>query len=222
MPRGWTKACLIFLSYNRPSCWHLNRLWLEAAMSTLPGHDHTSSSKASSDGKGDTDSAAKVGKSTKRTSPGYGAPYPRNSTPGFNGLIYSCSILPSIHQTWCIRIKSPPLIQRPFHWSHSNKVFCPSSYGGIYQAVPLQSWGPLQARQGTYFHTALKPSTQRGLCPPHSFCSFWAQPVWRRSDRTSCRVREEDQGQFTVGQAPRTVWWYWYPLRYVLATSPTY
>ncbi|EDQ98061.1 uncharacterized protein LACBIDRAFT_296078 [Laccaria bicolor S238N-H82] len=40
-------------------------------MSPLPGHDHTSSSTASSDGKGDTDSAAKGGKSTKRTGPSY-------------------------------------------------------------------------------------------------------------------------------------------------------
>ena len=70
-------------------------------MSTLPGRDHTSISAASSDGKGDTDSA-KVGKSTKRTGLGYGAPYPENSAAGFNGLIYSCSVLSSIHQTRCI------------------------------------------------------------------------------------------------------------------------
>ncbi|KIJ99300.1 hypothetical protein K443DRAFT_175282 [Laccaria amethystina LaAM-08-1] len=40
-------------------------------MSTLPRHGHTSSSTPSLDGKGGTDSAAKVGKSTKRTGPGY-------------------------------------------------------------------------------------------------------------------------------------------------------
>ncbi|EDR07204.1 uncharacterized protein LACBIDRAFT_328225 [Laccaria bicolor S238N-H82] len=44
---------------------------LEAAMSPLPGHDHTSSSTASSDGKGGADPAAKGGKSTKRTGPSY-------------------------------------------------------------------------------------------------------------------------------------------------------
>ena len=44
-------------------------------MSTVPSHGHTSSPVASSDGKGGTDSA-KVGKSTKRTGPSYGAPYP--------------------------------------------------------------------------------------------------------------------------------------------------
>ena len=70
-------------------------------MSTLPAHDHTSSSAASSDGKGGTDSV-KVGKSTKRTGPSYGALYPENSAAGFNGLIYLCSVLPSIHQTRCI------------------------------------------------------------------------------------------------------------------------
>jgi hypothetical protein len=66
---------------------------------TLPGHNHTSSSTPSLDGKGGTDSAAKGGKSTKRTGPNYGMPYPENSNPGFNRLIYSCSILPSIHQS---------------------------------------------------------------------------------------------------------------------------
>jgi len=71
-------------------------------MSTLPGRDHSSSSTPSLDGKGGTDSATKVVKSTKRTGPGNGAPYPENSTPFFNGLIYSCSILLSIHQTRCI------------------------------------------------------------------------------------------------------------------------
>ena len=71
-------------------------------MSTLPGRDHTSSSTPSLDGKGGTDSEAKVGKSTRRTGPSYGAPYSENSNPGFNGLIYSCSILPSLHQTRCI------------------------------------------------------------------------------------------------------------------------
>jgi hypothetical protein len=49
-------------------------------MSTLPGRDHTSSSTPSLDGKGGTDSAAKVGKSTKRTGPSYGAPYLENLT----------------------------------------------------------------------------------------------------------------------------------------------
>ena len=73
----------------------------------MPGHGHTSTSARPLDGKGGTDPAAKGGKSTKRTGPSYGAPYPENSTPGFNGLIYSCSVLPSIHQTRRIRIKSP-------------------------------------------------------------------------------------------------------------------
>ncbi|KIK02972.1 hypothetical protein K443DRAFT_5709 [Laccaria amethystina LaAM-08-1] len=40
-------------------------------MSTLPGRDHMSSSAPSLDGKGGTDSAATVGKSTKRTGPSY-------------------------------------------------------------------------------------------------------------------------------------------------------
>ena len=40
-------------------------------MSTLPDRDHMSPL----DGKGGTDLAAKVGKSTKRTGPSYGAPY---------------------------------------------------------------------------------------------------------------------------------------------------
>ena len=72
-------------------------------MSTLPSRDHISSSAPSLDGKGGTDSAAaKVGKSTKRTGSGYGVSYPENSTAGFNGLMYSCSILPSVYQTWCI------------------------------------------------------------------------------------------------------------------------
>ncbi|EDR07197.1 uncharacterized protein LACBIDRAFT_328212 [Laccaria bicolor S238N-H82] len=48
-----------------------HRFWLEMAMFTLPGRDHTSSSTASSDGKGGTDSASKDGKSTKRTGPTY-------------------------------------------------------------------------------------------------------------------------------------------------------
>jgi len=50
-------------------------------MSTPPGHDHTSSSTPSLDGKGGTDSATKVGKSTKRTGLNHGVPYPENSTP---------------------------------------------------------------------------------------------------------------------------------------------
>jgi hypothetical protein len=59
-------------------------------MSTLPGRDHISSSAPSLDGKGGTDSAAKVGKSTKRTGPNYGMPYDlsRNSTAGFNGNLF--------------------------------------------------------------------------------------------------------------------------------------
>ena len=61
--------------------------------------DHTSSSTPSSGGKAGTDSAAKVRKSTNRTGPSYGMPYCENSTASFNSLIYSCSILPSIHQT---------------------------------------------------------------------------------------------------------------------------
>ena len=56
-------------------------------MSTQPGRDHISSSAPSLDGKGGTASAAIVGKSTERTGPSYGAPYPENSTAGFNGLI---------------------------------------------------------------------------------------------------------------------------------------
>ncbi|EDR07191.1 uncharacterized protein LACBIDRAFT_328206 [Laccaria bicolor S238N-H82] len=45
--------------------------WLETAMSTLPGRDHTSGSTPSLDGKGGTESALKGGKSTKRTGPSY-------------------------------------------------------------------------------------------------------------------------------------------------------
>jgi hypothetical protein len=45
-------------------------------MSTLSGRDHVSSSAPCLDGKGGTDSAAKVGKSTKRTGPDYGVPSP--------------------------------------------------------------------------------------------------------------------------------------------------
>jgi hypothetical protein len=71
-------------------------------MSTLPGRDHTSRSTPSLDGKEGTNSAAKVGKSTDRAGPGYGAPYPENPNSGFYGLIYSSSILPSIYQTRCI------------------------------------------------------------------------------------------------------------------------
>ena len=66
-------------------------------MSTLPGH-----ATASSDRKGVADSTAEIGKSTKGTGPSYGAPYPEKFGAGFNGLIYSCSILPPIHQTRCI------------------------------------------------------------------------------------------------------------------------
>ncbi|KIK07060.1 hypothetical protein K443DRAFT_673636, partial [Laccaria amethystina LaAM-08-1] len=40
-------------------------------MSTPPGHDHTSTSTSSLDGKGGTDSAANGGKSTERTGPSY-------------------------------------------------------------------------------------------------------------------------------------------------------
>ena len=43
-------------------------------MSIPPGCHHTPSSVPSLDGKGGTDSAGKVGKSTKRTGSGYGAP----------------------------------------------------------------------------------------------------------------------------------------------------
>ena len=114
-----------------------NRFSLETVMSTMPGHDHTSSSARPLDGKGGTDSASKDRKSTKRTGPSYGAPYPENSTPGFNGLIFSCSVLPSIHQTRCIRSKLPPVPERPFHWPHSVEIICPSSYGGVYQAISV-------------------------------------------------------------------------------------
>ena len=80
-------------------------------MFALPVLDHTFSSTASSDGKGGTvssdgkggaDSPAEIGKSTKRTGPSYGAPYPENFGAISNGLVYLCSILPSIHQTRCI------------------------------------------------------------------------------------------------------------------------
>ena len=55
--------------------------WLKTAISR-------SSSTPSSDGTGGTDSAGNVGKSTKTRGPtSYGAPYPENSTAGFNGLI---------------------------------------------------------------------------------------------------------------------------------------
>ena len=53
-------------------------------MSTLPGCDHMSSSTPPLDGKGSTDSVAKVGKSTKRMGPSYGVPFPKNSRAGFN------------------------------------------------------------------------------------------------------------------------------------------
>ena len=175
---------------------------------------------ASSDGKGDTDSAAKEGKSTKRMGPSYGAPYPGNSIPGFNGLIYSCSILPSVHQTRCIRIKPRPLPQRPFHWSHSIKDFPPSSYSGIYEADPVQAWGPLRARQGSCLRTALKLSTQRRLCPPLFEGSFWSRPVWTRSDHAGCQVREEDWERLAIGEATGMVWRYWYPLQQVLSMFP--
>jgi hypothetical protein len=61
-----------------------NMFWLKTAMSTPPGHDHTSTSTSSLDGKGGTDSAANGGKSTERTGPSYGTPYPENTTAGFN------------------------------------------------------------------------------------------------------------------------------------------
>ena len=76
-------------------------------MSTLPGHDHTSNSTPSLEGRGVAYLASKDKKSMKRTGLNHGVPYPKGSTPGLNGLIHSCSILPSIHQTWCIRIKTP-------------------------------------------------------------------------------------------------------------------
>ena len=101
MPRGWehdegvpditflqSSVLLIFQQVS-----------VGTAMSTQPGRDHISSSAPSLDGKGGTDSAAIIGKSTERTGPGYGVPYFENSTAGFSGLIYPCSILPSIYQT---------------------------------------------------------------------------------------------------------------------------
>ena len=167
--------------------------WLKTAISR-------SSSTPSSDGTGGTNSAAKVGKSTKTKGPAsYGACYLENSTTDFNGLIYSCSILPSIHQTRCIRIKSRHLLQRPFHWPHSVEIVCPSSYRGVYQVVPVQTRGPYGARQGASLHTALKPNTQRGFCSPLSIRFFWARPVRIRSDRVGCRVGEEDEGGLAVG-----------------------
>jgi len=180
-----------------------------------------SSSAPSLDSKGGPDSASKDGKSTKRAGPSYGVPYPENSTPGFNGLIYSCSILPSIHQTRCIRIKSCPLPQRPFHWPHSIKIYCPSSYRGVYQVVPVQAWGPFGARQGPCLYIGLKPSTQRRLCLPLFVRSFWARPVWTRSDHVGCWVGEEDQGGLAIREAARMPWWYRYPLQQVLSASPT-
>ena len=182
-------------------------------MFTPPGHDHTSNSTPSLDGKGGADLASQDGKSRKRTGPNFGVPYPETSTCGFSGLIYSCSILSSIHQTRCIRIKSRPLLQQPFHWSHSIKINCSSPYGGIYKAVLVQTWGPLGTRQGTCLHTALKPSTQRRLCPPIFICSFWPRPFWTRSNCVGCRVGEEDRGGHRVGQAAGTLWWYRHPLR---------
>ena len=133
------EGCAITLAFNRPSCLYFNRFWLETTMVTPPGHDPTSSFTPSLDGRGGADLASKDGKSTKRTGLNYGVPYSESSTPGFNGLIYSCSILPSVYQARRIRINSPPLPQRPFHWSHSNEIFRPSSYGGVYQAVPVHT-----------------------------------------------------------------------------------
>ena len=138
MPRVLMKVSPLTLSFSRPSCSYFNRFWLETAMYTLPGHDHTSTSTSFLDGRGGTDSASKDGKSMNRTGPNYCVSYPENSTAGLNDLIYSCSILPSIHQTWCICIKSRPLPQRPFHRPHSVQIVCPSPYRGVYQAVPLQ------------------------------------------------------------------------------------
>ena len=106
-----TKACPISLSFSRPFCRYFNRFWLETTMSTLPGRDHTSDSTPSLNGRGGADLASKDGKSTKRTGPNYGVPYHGSSTPGFNSLIYSCSVLPSIHQARRIRIKSRSLPQ---------------------------------------------------------------------------------------------------------------
>ncbi|KIJ97340.1 hypothetical protein K443DRAFT_9991 [Laccaria amethystina LaAM-08-1] len=63
--------------------------WLpvKTATSTPPGNEHTSSSTSSLDGKGGTNSAASVGKSTKAS---YGAPYSENSTAGcqFTHAVY--------------------------------------------------------------------------------------------------------------------------------------
>ncbi|EDR07301.1 uncharacterized protein LACBIDRAFT_328173 [Laccaria bicolor S238N-H82] len=52
-------------------CMRWMERWLEAAMSTLPGRDHTSRSTPSLDGKGGTDSVSQDGKPTKRTGPNY-------------------------------------------------------------------------------------------------------------------------------------------------------
>ena len=122
-------------------------------------------------------------------------------------LVHNC-----IHQTRCIRIKSPSLQQWPFHWLHSLEIFCPSSYCGVYQAVPVWNWRPFAARQGTSLHTALKPSTQRRLCPPLFVRSFWARPVWTRSNCVGCRVGEEDRGGLTLRDTAGTLWWYRSPL----------
>ena len=115
------------LSFLQSSVLLICQQVLETAMSTLPGRDHTSSSTPSLDGRGGAVLASNDGKSTKRTGPNYGTPYPESSPPRFNGLIHSCSILPSIHQTRRIRIKLSSLPQRPFRWSHSIEGFCPSS-----------------------------------------------------------------------------------------------
>ena len=131
-------------------------------------------------------------------------PIPKTLLPSFNGLIYSCSVLPSIYQTRCIRIKLPPLPQRPFHRPHAIKSFCASSYRGVYQTGPVQTRGSFRARQGACLHTALKTRTQRRLCPLLFVRSFWARPVRTRSDRVGRRVGEEDRGGAAIGDAART------------------
>ncbi|EDR07304.1 uncharacterized protein LACBIDRAFT_328177 [Laccaria bicolor S238N-H82] len=67
MPCGWAH------DKGVPDIFFLRSFWLETAMSTLPGHDHTSSFTPSLDGRGGVESASKDGKSMKRTGPNYGA-----------------------------------------------------------------------------------------------------------------------------------------------------
>ena len=107
-------------------------------------------------------------------------------------------------------------------WPHSFEILCSSSYGRIYQAVPVWTWGPFRARQGPSFHTTLKPRAQRRLCPPLFVHSFWPRPVRTRPDRIGCRAREEVWGGVTIKETAGMLWWYRRPLWQVLPTSLTH